>query len=77
MTLRTAAPSLALAAAIGGLLAQRLPPAPNDPWRNPNLPPDRRADLVMEQMTLDEKIVAGSRRSAASRRGPVPTAAPA
>ncbi len=28
----------------------------NFPWMNKNLSPDERADLVMEQMTLDEKI---------------------
>jgi beta-glucosidase len=28
----------------------------NRPWMNAALPPDQRADLVMQQMTLDEKI---------------------
>ncbi len=29
---------------------------PTGPWMDRSLPPDRRADLVMEQMTLDEKL---------------------
>src|SRR5690242_1739930 len=29
---------------------------PAGPWMDRTLPPDRRADLVIEQMTLDEKI---------------------
>jgi len=57
MNLRIAAPSLALAAAIGGLLAQSPPQARHEPWMDKNLPPDRRADLVVEQMTLDEKLL--------------------
>ena len=31
-------------------------PAPTGPWMDKSLPPDRRAGLVMEQMTLDEKV---------------------
>jgi beta-glucosidase len=38
------------------LMAQRQSPAPNGPWADPGLSADRRADLVVEQMTLDEKI---------------------
>jgi len=30
--------------------------APNQPWTNTHLSPDERADLVVKQMTLDEKI---------------------
>jgi beta-glucosidase len=30
--------------------------APTGPWMNANLPPDQRADMVLQQMTLDEKI---------------------
>jgi beta-glucosidase len=30
--------------------------APRGPWMDKNLPPDQRADMVIEQMTLDEKI---------------------
>jgi beta-glucosidase len=30
--------------------------APAGPWMNKDLPPDQRADMVVEQMTLDEKI---------------------
>jgi beta-glucosidase len=36
--------------------AQGSSPAPQGPWMNKNLPPDQRADMVLEQMTLDEKI---------------------
>jgi len=36
--------------------AQVSSPAPQGPWMNKNLPPDQRADMVVEQMTLDEKI---------------------
>ena len=33
------------------------PPAkPTGPWMNPSLSPDKRADLVLKQLTLDEKI---------------------
>lgn len=56
-----------LAAGVAGLLAlaalapvraQRaaLEPAPQGPWMDKSLSPDRRADLVIAQMTLDEKI---------------------
>jgi len=31
-------------------------PAVSAPWMNRNLTPDRRADMVLQQMTLDEKI---------------------
>ncbi len=31
-------------------------PAPTGPWMNTSLSPDQRADLVMKQMTLEEKI---------------------
>ncbi|MGA8043291.1 MAG: glycoside hydrolase family 3 C-terminal domain-containing protein [Terracidiphilus sp.] len=31
-------------------------PAPNGPWMDTALSPDQRADLVMKEMTLDEKI---------------------
>ena len=30
--------------------------APAGPWMNKDLPPDQRADMVIAQMTLDEKI---------------------
>ena len=32
------------------------PQPPAGPWMNKDLPPDQRADMVIEQMTLDEKI---------------------
>jgi beta-glucosidase len=31
-------------------------PAPKGPWSDKNLSPDRRADLLIQQMTLDEKL---------------------
>jgi len=47
--------SLAFLASTG--FAQRhQPPAPTGPWMNTSLSPDERADLVMKEMTLDEKI---------------------
>jgi len=33
-----------------------VPQPPAGPWMNKDLPPDQRADMVIEQMTLDEKI---------------------
>ena len=38
------------------ILAQKKTGPPNRPWMDKSLSPDRRADLVIEQMTLDEKI---------------------
>ena len=35
---------------------QQQPPAPTGPWMNTSLTPDERADLVIKEMTLDEKI---------------------
>ncbi|MGA2808752.1 MAG: glycoside hydrolase family 3 C-terminal domain-containing protein, partial [Terracidiphilus sp.] len=32
------------------------PPAPTGPWMNASLPPDDRAELVLKEMTLDEKV---------------------
>ena len=64
MKLRIAAPCLALTAALAGLLAQTPDPASKGrpeltllPWMDKTLPPDRRADLVVGQMTLDEKLL--------------------
>src|SRR3974377_557670 len=37
-------------------LAQRRQEAPKGPWMDASLPPDQRADMVIGQMTLDEKI---------------------
>ena len=40
------------------MLAQRgQPPAPKGPWMDKSLSPDQRADMVVAQMTLDEKIL--------------------
>jgi beta-glucosidase len=43
--------------ALSPVSAQRPPEAPKGPWMDKTLPPDQRADMVMAQMTLDEKIV--------------------
>ena len=44
--------------ATGSSVAQRhqQPPAPTGPWMNTSLSPDERADLVLKELTLDEKI---------------------
>ncbi|THD77075.1 MAG: beta-glucosidase [Phenylobacterium sp.] len=48
---------LAGAAAIGLALAGGAAAAPaSQPWMNPRLTPDQRADLVLKQMSLDEQI---------------------
>ncbi|MGA2536748.1 MAG: glycoside hydrolase family 3 C-terminal domain-containing protein [Terracidiphilus sp.] len=39
-----------------GFSQDRQPPKPAGPWMNTSLSPDERADLVMKEMTLDEKI---------------------
>src|SRR5580658_9170416 len=41
---------------ISGFSQTPQPPKPVGPWMNPNLSPDERADLVLKEMTLDEKI---------------------
>jgi beta-glucosidase len=41
---------------LAALVAQRTQPAPAGPWMNKDLSPDQRADMVVAQMTLDEKI---------------------
>jgi beta-glucosidase len=46
----------ALSAASGQTPNQAAKQAVKSPWLDKNLPPDKRADLVIEQMTLDEKI---------------------
>ena len=45
-----------LAPAFGQHRNQRDDQKPNFPWMNAQLNPDERADMVMKQMTLDEKI---------------------
>ncbi len=52
-------PMAALCAMLGAAnqgAAQWHKPAPTGPWMNTALSPDERADLVMKQMTLEEKI---------------------
>ena len=44
--------TIGLMAGAGPLMAQ----SPNQPWMNSSLSPEERADLVLKQMTLDEKI---------------------
>jgi hypothetical protein len=52
------APALLLLLLCVSAPAQRpkQPPKPSGPWMNTSLSPDERADLVIKQMTLDEKI---------------------
>jgi beta-glucosidase len=49
---------LAIVCLTGLSFAQRQPqaPAPTGPWMNTSLSPDERADLVLKEMTLDEKV---------------------
>lgn len=47
---------LAIFVSSAALVAQRPQPAPAGPWMNKDLSPDQRADMVVAQMTLDEKI---------------------
>lgn len=42
--------------ASSGFGQRQQPPKPTGPWMNTSLSPDERADLVMKEMTLDEKI---------------------
>jgi beta-glucosidase len=58
LALAVAAPAVLMALAAAPALAQRptQPEALKGPWNDKTLPPDRRADLLLEQMTLDEKI---------------------
>jgi len=51
-TLVVLAGTIGLMAGAGPLRAQN----PNQPWMNSSLSPEERADLVLKQMTLDEKI---------------------
>ena len=48
--------AIAVSPALAQGRAQGANAAPQGPWMNKNLPPDQRADMVVEQMTLDEKI---------------------
>jgi beta-glucosidase len=48
---------LAVAPALAPVQAQQRRPQVQGPWMDKSLSPDQRADLVMEQMTLDEKIL--------------------
>src|SRR3984885_3285844 len=47
-----------LVCAAPSMIAQRpqKPPAPTGPWMNTSLSPDQRADLVLKEMSLDEKV---------------------
>jgi beta-glucosidase len=51
---------LSIAVLVGLLVPSAIPqsaqPAPSFPWMNKALSPDQRADLVLQQMTVDEKI---------------------
>lgn len=50
------AAALLIALSLAPVVAQRPQPAPAGPWMNKDLSPDQRADMVVAQMTLDEKI---------------------
>ena len=47
--------ALFVLAAVGTIYAQK-PAQQNFPWMNKSLSPDERAEMVLKQMTLDEKI---------------------
>lgn len=47
---------LLIALSLAPVVAQRPQPAPAGPWMNKDLSPDQRADMVVAQMTLEEKI---------------------
>ncbi len=55
-TLAIAVALIALAAPLFAQQHRREAQKQNFPWMNQNLSPDQRADLVLKQMTLDEKI---------------------
>ena len=48
--------TLCLAATSGFAQRPHPTPAPTGPWMNTSLSPDERADLVLKEMTLDEKV---------------------
>ena len=55
--LRLAPPALLIAFSLTSLHAQRhQPPVPTGPWMNQSLSADERADLLLKQLTLEEKI---------------------
>src|ERR1035441_4043494 len=63
------------ALAWGHVLAQPAkPPKVQGPWMDKTLPPDKRADMLIAQMTLDEKIqlVHGTGWGAMRPGAPVP-----
>ena len=49
---------LTVIAALALVSAASIAPAQNNdrPWMNPSLSPEERADLVLKQLTLDEKL---------------------
>jgi beta-glucosidase len=54
---RRAVPAAAVLFLVAAFATAQAPkPAPNFPWMNKSLSPDERADLVLHEMTLDEKI---------------------
>src|SRR6202453_109689 len=50
------ATALSSSAALAQSPAPQNPADPDRPWLNPQLSPEDRADLVLKQLTLDEKI---------------------
>jgi beta-glucosidase len=74
--LRAAALAAFLPLSVSALFAQSpgSAPKPHHPWDNKSLSPDERADLVIKEMTLDEKIqlVHGTGWGALREGAPVP-----
>jgi beta-glucosidase len=56
MSLRSAAGVAALLIAQGACFPQPAAAQPARPWMDASLSPDARADLVIKELTLDEKI---------------------
>ncbi|MBV8115848.1 MAG: glycoside hydrolase family 3 C-terminal domain-containing protein [Silvibacterium sp.] len=54
--------------------SQKQPPTPHHPWDDKSLSPDQRADMVIKEMTLDEKIqlVHGTGWGALREGDPIP-----
>ena len=49
-------PVVVWAVLLAGSVVQLVAQGVDQPWRNPDLPAEQRAELVLKQMTLDEKL---------------------
>src|ERR1035437_5295224 len=56
LALAALAAAFSAALILSPVLAQRPQQAPAGPWMDKSLPPDQRADMVIKEMTLDEKM---------------------